>query len=179
MFTSQLVCQGTCKQVDIVKAFGVTAKSVKRNVKKFREGGIESFYQTRKPRGATVLTADVIAKAQDSLSSGQSRREVSETLNLKYDTLRKAINDGRLREPGPVSATHVPLQPEIVPLPTSTPESPLLPTDKSQRSVADVAAEMGVGCTRPEERVLAAVGMLQGAPTRFEECHDVPFGGAW
>ena len=177
MFTSQLVCQGTCKQVDIVKAFGVTAKSVKRNVKKFREGGIESFYQTRKPRGATVLTADVIAKAQDSLSSGQSRREVSETLNLKYDTLRKAINDGRLREPGPVSATHVPLQPEIVPLPTSMPESPLLPTDKSQRSVADVAAEMGVGCTRPEERVLAAVGILQGAPTRFEECHDVPFGG--
>ena len=68
-------------------------------------------------------------------------------------------------------------QVDIVPLPTSTPESPLLPTDKSQRSVADVAAEMGVGCTRPEERVLAAVGILQGAPTRFEECHDVPFGG--
>jgi len=36
---------------------------------------------------------------------------------------------------------------------------------------------MGVACTRPEERVLAATGMLQGAPTRFEDCRDVSFGG--
>jgi len=56
MFTSQLACQRACKQIEIVKAFGVTAKSVKRNVKKFREEGIESFYRLRKPRGATVMT---------------------------------------------------------------------------------------------------------------------------
>jgi hypothetical protein len=43
--------------------------------------------------------------------------------------------------------------------------------------VADASAEMGVACTRPEERVLAAVGMLDGAPTRFEDCRDVSFGG--
>ena len=36
---------------------------------------------------------------------------------------------------------------------------------------------MDVGCTRPDERVLAAMGMLQGAPTRFEKCRDVSFGG--
>ena len=118
MFTSQLVCQGACKQIEIVKAFGVTAKSVKRSVKKFREEGIQSFYLPRKPRGATVITDDVIAEAQDLLNRGQS-----------------------------------------------------------QRGVADVAAEMGVACTRPEERVLAAFGMLQGASTGFEECRDVSFRG--
>ena len=40
----------------------------------------------------------------------------------------------------------------------------------------DALAEMGTACTRPEERVLAALGMLDGAPTRFETCRDVSFG---
>jgi len=108
MFTSQLACQGACKQIEIVKAFGVTAKSVKRNVKKFREEGIESFYRLRKPRGATVMTDDVIAEAQDLLNRGQSRRQIIEKLGIKYDTLRKAINQRRLRELSqPPSQPHV------------------------------------------------------------------------
>ena len=36
---------------------------------------------------------------------------------------------------------------------------------------------MGTACTRPGERILAALGMLNGAPTRFESCRDVSFGG--
>ena len=95
MFTSQLVCQGACKQIDIVKAFGVTAKSVKRSVKKFREEGIQSFYLPRKTRGATVMTDDVIAEAQDLLSRGQSRRQITEKLGIKCDTLRKAISSSK------------------------------------------------------------------------------------
>ncbi len=44
LFTSQLVVNGNVKQVDIVKAFGVSAISVKRWVKKYREQGAESFF---------------------------------------------------------------------------------------------------------------------------------------
>jgi hypothetical protein len=95
------------------------------------------------------------------LSRGSSRRDVAGQLGIRYDTLRKAINQGRLWEP-PRSETTVARQPV---------------SDKSERSVADRAAEMGVACTRPEERVLAALGMLEGAPTRFEDCRDVCFGG--
>jgi hypothetical protein len=36
---------------------------------------------------------------------------------------------------------------------------------------------MGTACTRPDERVLAAFGLLTGASTRFETCRDVSFGG--
>ena len=51
-------------------------------------------------------------------------------------------------------------------------------SDKSQRSEADVDAEMGVACTRPIERVLASLGVLPGgATTEFQECRDVTFGG--
>ncbi len=161
MFTAQLVCQGACKPSDITRTFGVSINSVKRSVKKYREDGIESFYQPRKGRGPTVLTDEVIAQAQEMLSRGCSRGDVADQLGVRYDTLRKAINQGRLREPSRCE----------------TPDPPQQASDKSERSLADVSAEMGVACTRPEERVLAAVGMLQGAPTRFEDCRDVSFGG--
>ena len=98
MFTAQLVCQGTCREVDILRIFGVSKNSVIRSVKKFREEGIEGFYGARKRRGATVLTAEVTAEAQRLLSTGRSRREVAEELAIKYDTLRKAIQQGRLQE---------------------------------------------------------------------------------
>ena len=101
MFTSQLVCHALCKQPDIVRVFGVSGKSVKRYVAKFREEGIVAFYQPRKTRGATVITNEIILQAQERLSRGLSRREVAEELDIKYDTLLKAINQGRLREPPP------------------------------------------------------------------------------
>ncbi|NJN05408.1 MAG: helix-turn-helix domain-containing protein [Rhodobacteraceae bacterium] len=167
MFTAQLLVQGVCRQSDIVRAFGVSTNSVKRSVKKYREAGIAGFYQPRKRRAATVMTADVTARAQEQLSGGCSRRQVADQLGVPYDTLRKAINQGRLREPARGEAT------AAQPPPPQQQEA----CDKSQRSLADASAEMGVACTRPEERVLAAVGMLQGAPTRFENCRDVSFGG--
>jgi len=38
------------------------------------------------------MTDDVIGEAQDLLNRGQSRRQITEKLGIKYDTLRKAIN---------------------------------------------------------------------------------------
>jgi transposase len=184
VFTSQLVCQGLCKQSDIVHVFGVSAKSVKRYVAKYRQEGIASFYQPRKTRGATVITNELIFQAQERLTRGLSRREVADDLGIKYDTLRKAINQGRLREPTLASSVDAPQvnasandQPTGS-IPHSAPSDQSPPaSDKSLRSEADAAAEMGVGCTRPIERVLAAVGLLNGATTEFEDCRDVTFGG--
>ena len=48
---------------------------------------------------------------------------------------------------------------------------------KSERSIEDVESGMGMGCTRVLERVKAAVGGLDEAPSRFEEVVDVPNGG--
>ena len=160
MFTSQLICQGQCKQVDIVRAFGVSTASVKRYVKRYRQGGIAAFYEPRRGRGGSVLTEEVQAQAQALLDAGWSRRAVAESVGIKVDTLRKAITQGRLREPKRTSAAE-----------------PGAGSSKSERSVEDAAAPMGTGCTRPVERVLAAVGKLDGAPTQFESSQDVSFGG--
>jgi hypothetical protein len=170
MLTAQLICQGACRQVDIIRAFGVSKASVIRNVNTYRTGGIDAFYLPRGTRGASVMTPEVTAQAQQLLLAGWSRREVAEQLGLKLDTLRKAIQQGRLTEPGPCE----PLEsvPETVPA-----AKPPTATDKSTRAALDAAAEMGTACTRPDERVLASFGWLAGASTRFETCRDVSFGG--
>ena len=56
--------------------------------------GVEPVFLPRKTRGATVMTDDVIAEAQDLLNRAQSRRQIIEKLGMKYDTVRKAINQG-------------------------------------------------------------------------------------
>jgi len=50
-------------------------------------------------------------------------------------------------------------------------------TSKSERSVVDEQAALGVATTREEERILASLGKLQAAPIRFEAATDVRQGG--
>ena len=155
MFTAQLVCQGTCRQVEIIRAFGVSKNSVLRSVKKYREEGIQAFYGPRRGRGSTVINEEVADQAEQLFQAGASRRDVAEQLGINYETLRKAIQQGRLQEPSQNE--------NAAALSPCTPAS-----DKSQRSLQDSAAadEMGTACTRPMERVCAVLGMLPGGAPR-------------
>jgi len=170
MFTAQLCGQGVCTQAQIVRAFGVSKNSVLRSVAKYRQQGVKAFYQPRKRRGPTVLTAEVRTRAQSLLDMGQSRQAVADELGIYYDTVRKAIDQGRLRIP---ASTERLCQPD-------SSQEPSVATDKATRNDADVAAgdDMGIACTRTVERVLAAVGKLpQGATTQFQPCRDLRYGG--
>ena len=156
--TSQLIDSGACRQADIIRTFGVSKSSVIRAAKKLRCQGPEAFFvKHRGRRGGKVLTADVLEKAQRLLDQGYTRSDASQELDVKYDTFRKAINDGRLIEFRYTEA----------------------PITKSSRNVVDAAAAdgMGVGCTRVGERVLASLGKLVGAAVSFENCLDVPKAG--
>ena len=105
-----------------------------------------------------MLTDEVKAHAQELLNLGKTKHEVAEEISVKYDTIRKAVSQGRLSE--------------------SSETQKVVASDKSSRTVEDAAAEMGTACTRSLERVAAALGLLpDGASTRFESCRDVAFGG--
>ena len=173
MFTAQLCSQGACTQAEIMRTFGVSKNSLLRSIQKFREEGIEGFYRPRRGRGPSVMTPEVTARAQKLLDLGRTRREVAKEVALKYDTLRKAIDQGHLREPAPIPEEEVSQKP-------AASQAPAAPSDKSTRSDADAAVgeEMGIACTRPCERVLAALGLLPGgATTQFQSCRDVSYGG--
>lgn len=96
MITSQFCVYGNAKQAEIVKAFGVPAISVKRAVKLYREKGPKGFFEPRNKRKGTVLTKPVLAKVQTLLDEGHSVAEIAKELEIKNDTIKKAIQDGRL-----------------------------------------------------------------------------------
>jgi len=91
---------GYVKQMDIVRAFGVTPISVKRAVKRFQEEGPQGFYTEKNTRGATVLTPDVLKQAQQLLDNGLESYEVADQLSIKRDTLSKAVRAKRLHKTG-------------------------------------------------------------------------------
>ena len=96
--TSQLVVGGNVKQVEIVNAFGISSISVKRSVKRLREQGAQGFFTKAKGRSPHILTPDIVEKAQRLLYKGHNPSEVAKRLNLKPNTVRKAIQTGRLHK---------------------------------------------------------------------------------
>ncbi len=158
LITSQLIDSGACRQVDVIRTFGVSKSCVIRSLNKLRSGGPEAFFvQRRGRRGGKVLNSEVVLKAQRLLDEGYTRSDAAQELGVKYDTFRKAINDGRLIESTYTEAA----------------------ITKSLRNEVDAAAAdgMGVGCTRVADRVLASLGKLVGAAVSFETCLDVPKAG--
>lgn len=98
LFASQLAVNGNCTQAELVRAFGISSISMKRHVKKLRAGGGKAFFALRRKRQPRVLTPEVLRQAQELLTQGQSRSAVAKALDLKPDTLSKAVLAGRLVE---------------------------------------------------------------------------------
>ena len=99
MITAQFCVNGNAKQVEIERAFGVSKISLKRAVKRYREEGPKGFYAPRRRRGPAVLTPVVLAEAQQLLDAGLEPAEVADQLDIKRDTLSKAVRAGRLHRP--------------------------------------------------------------------------------
>ncbi len=98
LITSQFCVDGNAKQVEMARTFGVSGISVKRYVKRYRELGPEGFYAPRRRRGAAVLTAPVLSEAQALLDDGMTVVDIAEQLELKANTLAKAVRAGRLHQ---------------------------------------------------------------------------------
>ncbi|MFW8601786.1 helix-turn-helix domain-containing protein [Desulfobacterota bacterium M19] len=99
MITSQLYINGSAKQADICRVFGVSRISVKRSVKLYREKGMAGFFEPPRRRGPAVLTPKVLQQVQSMLDNEQTIPEIAKELGLKADTLRKAVSVGKLHKP--------------------------------------------------------------------------------
>src|ERR1035437_2912663 len=97
MLTSQLIVNGTTSQTQIVKAFGVPLVTVKRGVKRYRQGGAKLFFSPPAKRVGHRLTPERLGQAQQLLDEGRSVPEVGRELGVLGSTLHKAIDHGRLR----------------------------------------------------------------------------------
>ena len=104
--TCQFYLNGNAGQTQIARAFGIKEQALKRWVKRYRETGPKTFYQPRETRGkSTVLIPEVLARAQLLLDTGKSISGSASELEIGYDTVRKAVADGRLVMPKKTSQT--------------------------------------------------------------------------
>lgn len=164
MITSQFYVNGSAKQSEIAKAFGVSNISIKRAVKLYKDKGIPGFYEDRKTRGPLVLTPSVIEQAQKLFDEGLTLSEVAEKLGIKNNTLYKAVKNKRLHN-----------------VLTKKEENETCNLNniksKSDRSIEDSEAPMGMGATNTLDRMAASIGEMDGADPKFLPSIDVPNGG--
>ena len=152
----ELILSGVCRNVEVIRAFGISPTSLKRWLRDYSEKGSGVFYRERGTRGGAVLTDDVLLHAQILLDQGLTRNEVAKKLTVSCDVIRKAVKDGRLR------------------MSQSVRESAMT---RTERSAQDADCELGVGCVRTTERILASIGGIKGTGTEFGKNCDIENGG--
>src|SRR5260370_36496113 len=94
LFTSQLIANGTVRQRDIVRAFGVPLATVKRYMQVYREQGSAGFFRAPRRRSASVLTPEGKQRAQALLDEGKGVPEGGLEVCVAGNTLHKAIRAG-------------------------------------------------------------------------------------
>lgn len=105
--------------------------------------------------------ASAATNAQDVLGATQPERSIDRHADAPIEQGQQAQGSDKSR---PLCEVAGPARPS---------------SSKSQRSRADAqtSLEMGVACTRADERVACAMGLATRAVTRFEAGHDVPMVG--
>jgi hypothetical protein len=73
------------------------SSSVKRSLKQYRAHGAKSFFVSRRPAVVPrVLKGECLQEVQALLDAGHPPRAIEDRLGVKADTIRNAIEDGRL-----------------------------------------------------------------------------------
>jgi transposase len=91
------VVNGTATQGEIVAAFGVSLTTVKRCVKRYRQGGAKAMFVPAGRRQGTKLNAERLSQAQELLDQGVAVPVIGQRLGILPTTLHKAIDQGRLQ----------------------------------------------------------------------------------
>lgn len=98
-FTSNLLLQGLCKNVDIVRVFHVSSDSVGRWKKKLSEEGEEAFFSEENRHGRSYkLLPAVVDRIQSKLEKGQSVNSIAKAEGISEGSIRYALKKGRLKK---------------------------------------------------------------------------------
>ena len=144
---------------------GMAPRTLMHWTRQLHERGPGSFFAPHPGRGGAVMTSTKGAECGRLLDAGATIASVARLARVGESTLRKAVRSGRVVRAPATSVSTAPDGEEG--------------TTKSERGREDARAAEGMGtaCTRADERMAAAVGVLKSAVTRFERCRDVDLGG--
>jgi hypothetical protein len=149
---ASLIANSHVRACEITRSpLGIPHRTLMNWTRQLTEQGASSFFVPRAVRGSTVLTSQKIVECEEWFRLGTSVAATARKASVKESTLRKAISDGRVARP----------------IRSDQPSSSMqdVGTTKSERSRMDAQAADGLGtaCTRANERVEAAMGVVQNA----------------
>ena len=97
--TSNFICQGLCRKVDIERFFNVSEDSVYRYHKKFKEQGEEGFFGDDARQGkAHKITGQRRIRIQQKLDKGQSVNSIAKEEGVRESAIRYGIKQGYLKK---------------------------------------------------------------------------------
>jgi transposase len=188
-----LVEQGWATQQDVARAFDCSARTVRRDQRRFEEGGLAALGQIGGyPKGQQRLPAARSGWIDRLKAHGYSNREVARRAGVSEMAIRKVLRRLGWKESQP--------QPDLIPAEAVAPANPNLsafpsadasPTRSASAQGANpnlsafcAAGEKPFGLSRDTEpghrcadRLLARLGLLEDAPPLFGSATALPRAG--
>ena len=189
-----LVDQGWADQDDVAKAFGCSARTVRRHQRRFEEGGLPALGRSDGyPRGRARLPSARQRSIQQLKAQGHAHNEIARRIGVTVRAVRKTLR--RLGwKPTPAVQPELPLQAADTAKPSQSTSSPVLTSTPAQRSVAGEDSKLSAfSKVSPEpsppgsldtdptdrslDRLMARLGLLEDAPPLFGAVSALPRAG--
>jgi len=167
-----LVEQGWADQNDVARAFGCSARTVRRHQRRFESGGLSALGRPNGyPKGRRRLGQERLKSVLRWKSEGVSNREVAHRLGVSEKTVRKLLRQARWTPASPVQA--------CLPLPESA-DPNLSAFPAPAEFMADEPLPLSLDtdpADRRLDRLLACLGLLEDAAPLFRPGLRVPRAG--
>ena len=165
-----LVEQGWADQNDVARAFGYSARTLRRDQRRYEEGGLAALGQPRGyPAGRARLTVSRRRTVHTLKTQGHSHCEIARRLGISEAAVRKMLIRMGWKEP---------LQPsDMLPLDLEADSNPKLSAFSSTGTDRPLVSQDLDPSNRSADRLLARLGLLEDAPPLFGSAAAVPRAG--
>ena len=165
-----LVEQGWADQNDVARVFGYSARTIRRQQRRFDEGGLAALGRKGGyPRGQARLAIRRIQRVQQLRAAGHSYREIARLMGVSAKAIRKLLRRSGWKEPAPI-------QPELL-FGSAPPGDPNLSAFYVQAKETPPTSHDTDPSNRDGDRLLARLGLLADAPPLFGAATAVPRAG--
>jgi transposase len=185
-----LVDQGWASQVEVARTFNCSTRTVRRNQRRFEEGGLAALGQPRGyPPGRPRVTSWRRRRVQQLKSSGSSGREIARQMGVGEHAVRKLLRRLGWKANPPIQtelslSEKATAHPKLsaftaaAAAPGSTQSAhPNLSAFSAAAKASPVVSRDRDPSDRGADRLLARLGLLEDAPPLFGSAAAVPRAG--
>lgn len=165
-----LVEQGWATQQEVARAFDCSARTVRRDQRRFEDGGLAALgHFGGHPKGQPRLAAGRSGWIHRLKAQGHSHREIARRAGVSEMAIRKVLRRLGWKESSP--------QPDLIPAEAVAPANPIVSAFSATAKERPVVSHDSDPNDRGADRLLARLGLLEDAPPLFGSAVAVPRAG--